>query len=92
MYDKFVGFAEDMIKIKSRLKETSDTYDDAMNKLKDGKKRGDTIIGRLENIKKLEASTNKSIPQAMLTEIELLEEDNYADETELNFLPNANEE
>jgi DNA recombination protein RmuC len=75
LYDKFVGFAEDMIKIKAKLKDTSDTCDDAMNKLKDGKKRGDTIIGRLENIKRLEATTNKTIPQALLTEIELLEDD-----------------
>ncbi|HRP57470.1 hypothetical protein [Agriterribacter sp.] len=46
-----------------------------MNKLKDGKKRGDTIIGRLEKIKQLEATTSKTMPQPLLTEIELLEED-----------------
>ena len=86
LYDKFVGFAEDMIKIKSKLKDTTDTYDDAMNKLKDGKKRGDTIIGRLENIKKLEATTNKSIPQSLLTEIELLDDDSYSDESEIILL------
>ena len=75
LYDKFVGFAEDMIRIKNKLKDTTDTYDDAMNKLKDGKKRGDTIIGRLENIKKLEATTSRSMPQSLLTEIELLDDD-----------------
>ena len=75
LYDKFVGFAEDMLKIKAKLKDTSDTYDDAMNKLKDGKKRGDTIIGRLEKIKQLEATTSKPMPQALLTEIEVLEEE-----------------
>ena len=83
LYDKFVGFAEDMIKIKAKLKDTSDTYDDAMNKLKHGKKRGDTIIGRLENIKKLEATTNKTIPQALLAEIEILEEDEEEEESGL---------
>ena len=46
-----------------------------MNKLKDGKKRGDTIIGRLEQIKQLEATTSKPMPQALLTEIEVLEEE-----------------
>ena len=46
-----------------------------MNKLKDGKKRGDTIIGRLEKIKQLEATTSKPMPQALLTEIEVLEEE-----------------
>ena len=83
LYDKFVGFAEDMIKIKAKLKDTSDTYDDAMNKLKKKKKRGDTIIGRLENIKKLEATTNKTIPQALLAEIEILEEDDEEEESGL---------
>ena len=75
LYDKFVGFAEDMIKIRSKLKESSDTFEDAMGKLKEGRKRGDTIIGRLENIKNLEATTNKTIPIALLTEMELLEEE-----------------
>ena len=83
LYDKFVGFAEDMIKIKAKLKDTSDTYDDAMNKLKHGKKRGDTIIGRLENIKKLEATTNKTMPQILLAEIEILEEDDEEEESGL---------
>ena len=87
LYDKFVGFAEDMIRIKSKLKETSDTYNDAMGKLTDGRKRGDTIIGRLENIKKLEATTNKNMPQALLTEIELLDDD-VLDETSLLPEPN----
>ena len=47
-----------------------------MNGLKDGTSKGRTIIGRFETIKKLEAKTNKNIPDKHLKEIELLPDDN----------------
>lgn len=47
-----------------------------MYSLKDGTKKGNTIIGRFETIKKLEAKTNKDIPDKHLKEIELLPDDN----------------
>ena len=46
-----------------------------MYSLKDGTKKGNTIIGRFETIKKLEAKTNKEIPDKHLKEIELLPDD-----------------
>jgi DNA recombination protein RmuC len=46
-----------------------------MNNLKDGTRKGNTIIGRFETIKKLEAKTNKSIHEKHLREIELLPDD-----------------
>jgi DNA recombination protein RmuC len=46
-----------------------------MNKLKDGAKKGDTIIGRFENIRNLEAKVKKQIPQKYLDEIGYLEEE-----------------
>lgn len=75
LYDKFVGFANDMLEIKKRIRDADYAYDAAMNKLKDGRKRGDTIIGRIENIRKLEATVKNKIPDAFLAEIELLETD-----------------
>lgn len=75
LYDKFVGFANDMIEIKRRIREADNAYDNAMGKLKDGKRRGDTIIGRIENIRKLEATVKNKMPDAFLAEIELLEDD-----------------
>ena len=39
----------------------------------EGKKKGDTILGRFENIKKLEARTNKSLPPHLLAEVEALD-------------------
>lgn len=75
LYDKFVGFANDMLEIKKRIRDADNAYDAAMNKLKDGKKRGETIIGRIENIRKLEATVKNKMPDAFLAEIELLETD-----------------
>lgn len=75
LYDKFVGFAIDMLEIKRRIRDADSAYDAAMNKLKDGKKRGETIIGRIENIRKLEATVKNKMPDAFLAEIELLETD-----------------
>jgi len=60
LYDKFVGFAEDMAKIKLNLDRTSGAYDDAMKKMKDG---SGNILRTAEKIKELGAKTgNKSLP------------------------------
>ncbi len=60
LYDKFIGFAEDMVKIKSNIDRTSNAYDDAMKKMKDG---SGNIIRTAEKIKELGAKTgNKSLP------------------------------
>jgi DNA recombination protein RmuC len=72
LYNKFVSFLEDMDKIESALTSASKAHRDAMYSLKDGTKKGNTIIGRFETIKKLEAKTNKDIPDKHLKEIELL--------------------
>ena len=63
MYDKFVDFVADLEKVGQKLDDAGDSYRGAMNKLKDSKKRGDTLIGRAEKIKELGASTTKSLPQ-----------------------------
>jgi DNA recombination protein RmuC len=75
LYNKFVSFLEDMDKIETALSSASKAHSDAMYSLKDGTKKGNTIIGRFENIKKLEAKTNKVMPDKHLKEIELLPDD-----------------
>jgi len=60
-----------------------------MNKLKDGRKRGETIIGRIENIRKLEATVKNKMPDAFLAEIELLETD---DDDITKLIENENKE
>jgi len=60
LYDKFIGFAEDMAKIKANIDRTSNSYDDAMKKMRDG---NGNIIRTAEKIKELGAKTgNKSLP------------------------------
>ena len=60
LYDKFIGFAEDMTRIKANIDRTSSAYDDAMKKMKDG---SGNIIRTAEKIKELGAKTgNKVLP------------------------------
>lgn len=76
LYNKFVGFLEEMDKIEQALTAAGSAHRNAMYSLKDGTKKGNTIIGRFETIRKLEAKTNKKIPEQHLREIELLPDDN----------------
>ena len=56
LYDKFVGFLEDMQKIEKGIEQSSKAYQDAINKLNTG---SGNLVRRIENIKKLGAKTNK---------------------------------
>ena len=75
LYNKFAAFLEEMDKIESAINQAAKAHNDAMYFLKDGTKKGNTIIGRFETIRKLEAKTNKKIPDKFLKEIELLPDD-----------------
>ena len=59
MYDKFVGFVEDMHKIKKSITQTHDAYTLAMNKLQDG--RGN-LMSYAEKMRTLGAKASKSLP------------------------------
>lgn len=62
LYDKFIGFAEDMSKIKANIDRASVSYDDALKKMKTG---NGNIIRTAEKIKELGAKTgNKALPTA----------------------------
>lgn len=66
LYDKFVNFIDNLKEIGLRLDQTQSAYHDAMNKLVDSKKYGDTLVGRAEKIKELGARTSKSLPKDLL--------------------------
>jgi DNA recombination protein RmuC len=78
LYDKFVMFLEEMERVGNGLQTANRSYNEAMDRLKDGARKGDTIIGRFEAIKKLEAKTNKSIPKKYIDELEIISDDNEA--------------
>lgn len=62
LYDKFISFTEELIKIKQNIDRAADSYDEAVKKLKDGK---GNILRTAERIKELGAKTgNKSLPSA----------------------------
>ncbi len=68
LYDKFVGFIADLKDIGAKLDAAQGSYHAALNKLNDSKKFGDTLIGRVELIKKLGAKATKSLPTDMLND------------------------
>lgn len=60
LYDKFIGFTEDMVKIKANIDRASGSYDDALRKMKEG---NGNIIRTAEKIKELGAKTGiKTLP------------------------------
>jgi len=58
LYDKFVGFLEDMSKIEKSIDDSGKAYQSAINKLSTG---SGNIVKRVENLKVLGAKTEKSI-------------------------------
>lgn len=59
LYDKFVGFYEDLKQIQTRIKQTEVSMDSALGKLRDG---NGNLIGKVEKLKKLGAKNTRSIP------------------------------
>ncbi len=63
LYDKFVGFVNDMSKIGDSIDKSQKAYTDAMNKLTSGT---GNLVSRAENIRKLGAKTSKLIDDKLL--------------------------
>ena len=71
LYDKFVGFIDDLEKIQKGIATSQDAYNGAINKLKTG---NGNLIGRAEKIRILGAKTSKQI------DTKYTEEDNQIEE------------
>lgn len=63
MYNKFVGFVEDMQKIGSRLNSTQTAYNDGMKKLSEGT---GNLVRRAEELRKMGANTSKQLPSEIV--------------------------
>jgi DNA recombination protein RmuC len=63
LYDKFVGFVDDLIDIGNRMDQAKNSYEGAMNKLSKGT---GNLVNRAEKIKKLGAKTSKSLPTKII--------------------------
>lgn len=71
LYDKFVGFVEDLEKVRQQLQQSERSLEDAFGKLKDGK---GNLIRRTEHLRELGAKVKKQIPPELL-EADTLEVD-----------------
>ncbi|MCC9061473.1 DNA recombination protein RmuC [Flavobacterium piscisymbiosum] len=60
LYDKFEGFVGDLVRIGNKIKDTKTEYENAMNKLVDGK---GNLISSVERLKKMGAKAKKSLPE-----------------------------
>ncbi|MFN4082798.1 MAG: DNA recombination protein RmuC [Bacteroidia bacterium] len=63
LYDKFTGFAEDMIDLGKKLDSGKKAYVDAMNKLVEGK---GNLVRRAEELKTMGAKASKNLPQNLI--------------------------
>jgi DNA recombination protein RmuC len=62
LYDKFVNFSDDMVKISKQFEGLQGSFESAKKRLSEG--RGN-IIRQVEQLKDLGAKTKKRIPQEM---------------------------
>ncbi len=67
LYDKFVLFVESMNDIGQRIRQTQDSYDEAMGRLSTG---AGNLVRQAEMIRKLGAKTSKQLPDGMTDELE----------------------
>ena len=78
LYDKFVGFVEDMNSLGNRLKQAQAEYDEAYGKLSGG--RGN-LVGQAQKLRQLGVKPSKSLAPALVEgayesgELPFLEED-----------------
>ena len=63
LYDKFVGFVEDLEKLGQRLDQPQSSYHDAYSKLKSGK---GNLIRTAERVRELGVKPNKNLPPPLI--------------------------
>jgi DNA recombination protein RmuC len=76
LYDKFVGFVEDLKNVGDKMDQAKISYVNAMSKLVDG---SGNLVGRVEKIKKLGAKASKSLPPNILNRADIDDENNLLD-------------
>lgn len=67
MYDKFVGFIDDLQSVGKKIDESKKVYDGAMNKFSEG---SGNVIRQAEQLKELGAKASKQFPQTLLDRAE----------------------
>ena len=70
LYDKFVLFSDDLLKVGTQLTQAQNTYQSAMKKLSEGR---DNLVRKTERLKTLGAKTNKQIDPGLLDQSDVEE-------------------
>jgi DNA recombination protein RmuC len=69
LYDKFVGFTEDLLQLGNRITQTQDEFDKAMNKLSTGK---GNLVNRAETLRQLGAKVSKQLNKELVDDSQLI--------------------
>ncbi|MFZ9777438.1 MAG: DNA recombination protein RmuC [Schleiferiaceae bacterium] len=77
LYDKFVGFSEEMIKVGNQLKTATNTYENAMKQLSQGK---GNLVRRAEQLRQLGLKNSKSTNPSLVDRA--MQGESEEDETE----------
>ncbi len=65
LYDKFIGFEQDLSKLGKALNTANEAYRDARSKLVDG---SGNLVRKVQALKKMGAKTTKQLPESLLNE------------------------
>jgi len=71
LYDKFVGFTQDMEDVGKHIKKAEDSHQNALNKLSTGK---GNLVTRAQNLHKLGVKSNKKLNSGLIQDEEAEEE------------------
>ena len=71
MYDKFVGFVENLVDVGDHIGRSQKSYEDAMKQLKDG---SGNLIGQAEKLRKLGVQGKKVLPGTIINDA-MIEDD-----------------
>ena len=83
LYDKFAGFYENMTVIGDNLKRTQTSYNDALDKLRDG---SGNLIGQVEKLRALGVKAKKRLPVVNNDDIDTLSIEDEKDKMNTNEL------
>ncbi len=72
LYDKFVGFVDDLVNVGNKIDASKTSYVEAMKKLHEG---SGNLVSRAEKIRKLGAKATKSQPQSIIDKTDNIEEE-----------------
>jgi len=79
LYDKFVGFVDNLTDIGTNIAKTRKSYDAAFGQLKEG---SGNLIGQAEKLKKLGVKSKKRLPTNLVTEALTNGQENWYEEIE----------